>query len=462
MFGKGTFLEWAAPSPRTFDRPISLISAMARLEGSTIALKPVADKLELRETSPQRPMAESVPNKSKGFSIDWLVKGSLTKIGDILDRLTGRGWKPSSSLATSELIERMKSLMDAEVRENGDKRKYAPHNIKLKMQWDKFSTDAENALRKLENEFLIAAVDHINDKHYFTHAPLSVQIKPDYFTSGVKLYVGFEKLDGDDQDAEMEVTLDGMKAADLIPESIAEKRSGRLMISFDVRGQHFEREIDLEEGRRLSVGRTKENDVAIDAARVSKAHASLLLNKEGRLIVADTGSTNGTFVRGERIAYGKAMEIGPGDAVMFGLINVNLNLELDEAGLVDPSTVDTASYKVGEFEFTSRSEAVGAPDSAEEFVGGDGVGLGADLPPRHRSGAWPPLEGGELVDQIPSEGRATPLDDRVAARGAEQALENRELPPTIEAKNLVPNIPPQPAPTKASIDINEEKQDWEI
>ena len=104
-------------------------------------------------------MAESATTKSKGFSVDWLVKGSLTKIGDILDRLTGRGWKPSSTLATSELIERMKSMMDSEVRENGDKRKYVPHNIKLKMQWDKFSTDSADALKKLENEFLIAAVD---------------------------------------------------------------------------------------------------------------------------------------------------------------------------------------------------------------------------------------------------------------------------------------------------------------
>ena len=92
-------------------------------------------------------MPESQPIAKKGFSIDWLVKGSLTKIGDIFDRLTGRGWKPSSTLATSELIERLKSMMDAEVRENGDKRKYVPHNIKLKMQWDKFSTDSEATLK---------------------------------------------------------------------------------------------------------------------------------------------------------------------------------------------------------------------------------------------------------------------------------------------------------------------------
>jgi pSer/pThr/pTyr-binding forkhead associated (FHA) protein len=382
-------------------------------------------------------MAESVPNKSKGFSIDWLVKGSLTKIGDILDRLTGRGWKPSSSLATSELIERMKSLMDAEIRENGDKRKYAPHQIKLKMQWDKFSTDAEGALQKLENEFLIAAVDHINDKHYFTHAPLSVQIKPDYFTSGVKLYVGFEKMEAEDREAELDVTLEGLKTEDLIPESISEKRVGRLKVSFDIRGKHFDRDIKLEEGKRLSVGRTKENDLAIDDASVSKTHASLLLNKDGKLVVADIGSTNGTFVRGERIAYGKAIEIKPGDALMFGLINVNLVLEISEAATGDPSTVDTASYKVGEFEFTSRTGSGG-----ETKVNEPGTQLG-------------------IVSGV-ERATAKVTGDAVSSPATEPEKEIRKLPPTIEAKNLSEEFAQQPAPTKASVDLNEKKQDWEI
>src|SRR5215470_5954306 len=116
-------------------------------------------------------MAEN-KSPTKGITPDWLVRGILTKIGDTFDRLTGRGWKPSSGLATSELIERLKALLDAEVREDKPGCKFIPHNIKLTMQWDKFSTDSEKDLRKLEAEMLSAVVDHINDKRYFTHAPL--------------------------------------------------------------------------------------------------------------------------------------------------------------------------------------------------------------------------------------------------------------------------------------------------
>src|SRR5690606_2913573 len=175
-----------------------------------------------------------------------------------------------------------------------------------------------------ENEFLIAAVDHINDKHYFTYAPLSIEVKPDYFTSGVKLYLSFDKLEGDGSDAELDVTVDNLKVDDLIPPepAPAAKMTGKLAVSFVAAGKPVTRTLDVEEGTRLSVGRTKENDIAIDDQSISKTHASILLRAGGSLVVADTGSTNGTFVRGERIAYGKAIPISSGDALLFGLVKV--------------------------------------------------------------------------------------------------------------------------------------------
>ena len=137
---------------------------------------------------------KEAPAAQKKLSPDWFVRGVLTKIGDTFDRLTGRDWKPTSSLATSELIERLKSCSTSEVRETEGKGHFVPHNIKLKMQWDKFSTDAEEALKKLENELLTAAIDHINDNRYHTYAPLKVEVKPDYFTEGVKLFASFDEF----------------------------------------------------------------------------------------------------------------------------------------------------------------------------------------------------------------------------------------------------------------------------
>ena len=158
---------------------------------------------------PDKPL----PNKS--ISPDWLVRGVLTKIGDIFDRLTGRRWKPSSSLATSELVERLKALLDAEAENTEGRGFFVPHNVQLKMQWDKFSADSDESLRKLENELLIAAVDHINDRRYYTYQPFSIEVKPDYFTTGVKLFVSFEKIVDEDDASAINVIVPGNTTSEI-------------------------------------------------------------------------------------------------------------------------------------------------------------------------------------------------------------------------------------------------------
>ncbi|MDM7922913.1 MAG: FHA domain-containing protein [Pyrinomonadaceae bacterium] len=276
-------------------------------------------------------MPEQEPTNKKNLSPDWFVQGILTKIGDTFDRFTGRGWKPSSSLATSELIERMKSLLDAEARLHEDHRTYVPHNIKLKMQWDKFSTDSEASLRKLENEFLIAAVDHINDRHYYTFAPLSIEVKPDYFTSGVKLFVSFDKFTDEEHEAELDVTVPGAEHYDDEEITQLPQRPGiEAVASFELNAKTYRKSLILDPGKRLSIGRTRENDLAIDDISVSKFHASLMLGENGGLVIADTGSTNGTFVNGQRIAYGKAVSIGRDDKLRLGSIDVLLEWSATE------------------------------------------------------------------------------------------------------------------------------------
>src|SRR5687767_14230106 len=249
-------------------------------------------------------MSKETTSTKKSFSPDWLVRGVLTKLGDLFDNLTGRKWTPSSSLATSELIERLKKLLDAEVKDAGEQGKFVPHNLKLKMQWDKFSTDSETALKKLENELLIAAVDHINDNRYQTHAPLKLQVKPDYFTEGVKLQASFDEFGEDRREGELNVTVPDIKVGDFVPEVQVSAEPEKIIYSAEFAEQDKIKRVEMEffQGKRLSVGRTKENDLSINNNSVSKVHAALVLNSEGILQIADTGSTNGTFINGQRIA----------------------------------------------------------------------------------------------------------------------------------------------------------------
>ncbi|MBA3692892.1 MAG: FHA domain-containing protein [Acidobacteria bacterium] len=294
-------------------------------------------------------MSESkITPARKSFSLDWLMRGVLTKLGEMFDKLTGRNWKPSSSLATSELAERLKSLLDAEAKDTGDNKKFVPHNIKLKTQWDKFSTDSETALKKLEDELLIAAIDHINDKRYHTFAPLNLEIKPDYFTEGVKLSASFDHFgDEEKREAAINVTVPDLRNVLLNPqpEVPAEPEKEFFTAEFTLKDTVRRKELAFASRERLSVGRTKENDLWLDDASVSKVHAALVLNSENQLMVADTGSTNGTFINNQRIAYGKAIPIKSGDKLKFGTVEVALNRiakEIEQKEIYAENTVLTS------------------------------------------------------------------------------------------------------------------------
>ncbi|MCI0342943.1 MAG: FHA domain-containing protein [Planctomycetales bacterium] len=71
---------------------------------------------------------------------------------------------------------------------------------------------------------------------------------------------------------------------------------------------------------RVSVGRTRANDIVLAFEQVSKLHAFLVPPPApGRCwSVADAGSTNGTHVNGLRLGKGEGVELVPGDVVDFG------------------------------------------------------------------------------------------------------------------------------------------------
>lgn len=296
--------------------------------------------------------------KKNSFSADWLVRGILTKLGDTFDKLTGRGWKPSSSLATSELIEKLKALMDLEVKDLGEKGRFVPHNFKLKMQWDKFSTDSETTLVTLQNELLTAAIDHINDHRYHTYAPFNIEVKPDYFTEGVQLFASFDKFGNAEDEVAVNVTVPGMNVSQLV--ETANKpiiNEEKFIANFVINEIEKNINLQLKTGSRLSVGRSRENDLSIEDSSVSKIHASLVLNNENQLLVADTGSTNGTFINNERIAYGKAFPIENNKKVKFGSIEVTFNF-VPKPIQIEPEIEqkESNSVTIGDFEFKSRND----------------------------------------------------------------------------------------------------------
>jgi pSer/pThr/pTyr-binding forkhead associated (FHA) protein len=79
--------------------------------------------------------------------------------------------------------------------------------------------------------------------------------------------------------------------------------------------------------KEVSIGRSPDNAMVIDNPAVSHYHARVF-NEEGRIMIEDFGSMNGTFVNGQRV---KMVMLKPGDNVTVGkhTIVVSDSKELD-------------------------------------------------------------------------------------------------------------------------------------
>jgi len=252
-----------------------------------------------------------------------LLRRVLEGMGGVVDRKLGRTVEPRSGLTTSKLIERMKRLIDERVRDEGNKGRIAPHHMVLKVEWGTHSEAPPEILGDLKNEVLAAAIDHINDHRYRTLAPVTVDAEVDIFTTGISVDPNFGEFEEDlrRQDEEMRAAKLGVPVPGAAPPMPDIQVIARVTLPGGTR------EIPLifkPGGRRLNVGRASDNELSLNDTSVSKIHAALLMTGEGTLLVADTGSTNGTYLNGRRISYGESRLIEDGDVVGFGDVEVRL------------------------------------------------------------------------------------------------------------------------------------------
>ena len=87
-----------------------------------------------------------------------------------------------------------------------------------------------------------------------------------------------------------------------------------------ISGKYQGGEFALEEGREYVVGRSSECDMVLVEDMISRAHATFSV-QDGKVFLRDNGSTNGSFVNGERITQ---VELGPNDRVLLGTSIIKL------------------------------------------------------------------------------------------------------------------------------------------
>jgi FHA domain len=247
-----------------------------------------------------------------------LMRRVLEGVGDVVDRKLGRTVDPRTGLTTDQIIQRMNRLIDERVRVEKQGR-MAPHHLKLKMEWGTHSETPEEVTQRLETEILAAAIDHINDNRYRTMAPVKIETEVDIFTSGISIDPTFGEFEEELRRQDLEKQLGAVGKASGPAKKAEYPYIARITLP------EGSREIPLTfvaGGRRLNVGRGTDNDIYLNHTSVSKVHAAVRMDSHAALLVADTGSTNGTHINGMRIPYGEARPISEGDVVAFGEVEV--------------------------------------------------------------------------------------------------------------------------------------------
>ncbi|WP_433684952.1 FHA domain-containing protein [Nocardia sp. CA-119907] len=95
----------------------------------------------------------------------------------------------------------------------------------------------------------------------------------------------------------------------------AERVSGKLTVSFGIVSRTFPMSI----GGEVLIGRSAAGSSMLEPfSSVSRNHARVGVLRDGRLWIADSGSSKGTFVNGERLAPDEMRVIGPNDTIRLG------------------------------------------------------------------------------------------------------------------------------------------------
>src|SRR5260221_1867418 len=148
----------------------------------------------------------------------------------------------------------------------------------------------------------------------------------------------------------------------------------RLALRF-ISGKYQGGEYPIEENRPIVVGRSSELDMVLVEEMVSRKHAKIEL-RDGKIHIEDLGSTNGTFVNGERIVKGWLKE---GDRVLIGSNilkviamsgeepSVNTRKPADISAPQKPSPPRRGTESGGESRMRGSIEEIPLPDLLQLF-----------------------------------------------------------------------------------------------
>jgi hypothetical protein len=247
-------------------------------------------------------------------SLEQGLRHLFEQLGAKIDSLVGGNAQKGASVRSmlTDLVPTLQRAIDSNVQKDEQNNScLAPHRLRILFDYDTYSKFNQPGLRLLRQELAVYAEQYINDRRYRLSQPLSLTLTYDPLASSLVVRADFGEADRPQLAAPT-----GAKN----PLSTYRLRSvTQPAVIIDLK--------DLKKGGNpLSIGRAGDNTISLDDKSISKFHATLAIDSDGNIILADCGSTNGTFLN-EKAVSGRQV-VTPGDLLGFG--DVRLRLETVE------------------------------------------------------------------------------------------------------------------------------------
>ncbi len=141
-----------------------------------------------------------------------------------------------------------------------------------------------------------------------------------------------------------------------------------------ISGKYQGGEFPLKAEKQIVIGRSSELDMVLVEDMVSRKHARIVVNATGQITIEDLGSTNGTFVNGEKV---KQAALKEGDRILIGTSILKLILQgagsadVDESmakqKLEEAAAAQAARTSTKASSMTGKIEEIPLPDLLQLF-----------------------------------------------------------------------------------------------
>lgn len=248
---------------------------------------------------------ESVLDKAEN-----LARRILERLGSKVDsKVVAGGQSTLSQREVGEITSRIERVIESSLRNDKDGvKRVAPNRFKVLFTYEETNRLNSQYIEALAKELKGEIFEYITNRRYETRGPVTVETGRDVFAKATVIRAFFEG-EQDTPIASASQTSDSQSA-----EATAKARAISLNSSD---GKSFRAELKSD-GAPAYVGRAAGNAVRIDDSSISRMHCSIALRSNGDVVIADLGSSNGTYVNDHLVDVKETRALKQGDVIGVG------------------------------------------------------------------------------------------------------------------------------------------------